>query len=331
MLLAGLAFWLVTLGLGRLLLSCLPPGRIGGHRPAELPVTLAASFATGLVVVCAVSGWDAMIPGDLLSGTGLALLVLAVLVILVVRVATLPGAFVPGPPSAGHRAGRWHRSLRLAAGLALLARFAPALLGLARTVEPEVQVVVIPWIAALASVATALLIHQALELAGASEAEKSLVWIALAVLAWVAPPVLLHDRVVGAMFMLAGGASSLFGWWRRADRRAGVLAAMLFATQIAILPQAWWPGAVGLAALALWTHAGGRALALGASLGSLALLVVPLLLQPALLAADELRWLHLDWPTHLGTSAVLLALCTPLLVLGLSLLIASSRRAPRAT
>ncbi len=320
----ALAVWLAILGSGRLLLSWLPPGRIGGHAPAELPATLAASFACGLTVLGAFTRWVSLLGPGFPAWAALSGLLVAALLALAARIATLPAAFVPGPLDARGRAAAWHLVLRWTAAVAICARFAPALL--------ELEVLgATPWIGALAAPAAALLIDEALRGAGARQTVRSLVWAALAALVWTAPRELLHARVIFAALLAAGGASSLDAWWRRADRRAGALAALLFAAQIAVLPPLWWLGSAGLAVLVLWTSAGGRAAVLAASLGSLAVLVAPLPIQRALLDEERLRWVRIDSPSHLGLGTLVLPTLAALSVLGLGLLLSASRRAPRVT
>ena len=90
---------LIQLGVGRILLSWLPPGRLGGHRPIELPATLGASYLLGGLALEVVGRVAALLESD--SGSANPLFYLLPFgALLLIRLATLPGYFVAGaePP-----------------------------------------------------------------------------------------------------------------------------------------------------------------------------------------------------------------------------------------
>lgn len=320
LLLAGV---LVTrLVLGRALLSFLPPGRPGGHQPSELPATL------GATLLCATFAWQAWtfwLP--LLPGRGPAWPALIAAALVLIRWATLPAGFVPGTAASPGPSRGLHRGLRWAAALSVLARALTPLL--TRGVELEAYEVFDASWDGLVLVSSLFLIDHALVQADAQEVERDLIGVALAALVWWPDPELLaNGRLGGAILALSAAASGLVGWWRRADRRAGVLCALSLALLIAATPRLGWTGAAGMAVLIAGTSVGGRGLVAKAGLGALAFLWLPIGLW-------TLRTPGASWSPwgpfgdRLGTTTwheLLLVAGTPLALLALGLLLAWSRR-----
>ena len=86
---------LIFLGVGRLLLSWLPPGRLGGHRAIELPATLGASYLLGAIAfVLQVLLAEAL--GTAPGKSDIFVLLLPWAVLFALRIITLPGYFVAG-------------------------------------------------------------------------------------------------------------------------------------------------------------------------------------------------------------------------------------------
>jgi len=202
---AGLRVVGLTL-LGRIALAWLPPGPPGGHAPAELPRTLAASLALGTLVDAFLRRLAPDASWMLAAGLGL--------VLLVPRLLTLPGAMVPRHAPAREPRAAWEGALEL-----LVLGWAALLATTAAAGE------------ALTWLALAVLVAGALDTARRARGGR------LLVLLFLAAPGLPEDALafgLGAgsplvpLVGLALGATGLVGWVRRADRRAGALAGLGF-------------------------------------------------------------------------------------------------------
>jgi hypothetical protein len=197
---------LLALGLGRLLLSFLPPGRLGSHGLHELPRTLAVSFLLGLLIVRSYAAVFEMSPVPLA-------LVCALLVF--IRLATLPGAMVPPQQQPA-------RTRQPAAALLLLA--AVCLPWLVRGEVSSLRT-----LNALAASALVLLLDGALEeVAARAWLRRSALCALMLALVWLSPSAARQAMPWGALGWLAGTGLAA-GWFLRADRRQGALAALALA------------------------------------------------------------------------------------------------------
>ena len=270
---------------GRVLLSLLPAGPLGAHRPDALPATLGASLLLGVVAlsaqarILALLPWGAA-PGAAPSGLLAALLVGPWLLAGAARVATLPGAMVPRHPP---REEPPSRAARLLLAAVVLAGLAPLALVLLARVAPEPTATA----GGLGGVSL-LLAALGLRSEGAGGALAAGAWgallallghglatarrgpgerrLALAFLA--ASPlglVLAREPLAALALALCGAAAAAaLGWVRRADRRELWVAALaLGGLGLAGEPRT---ASAGLLALVLVTPAPARRSALVAGL-----------------------------------------------------------------
>lgn len=191
---------LIQLAVGRVLLSWLPPGRLGGHRPLELPATLGTSYLLGEAILALQSllspAWgDAQAWGWHLVPWG---------VLGIVRLATLPGSFVPGAEPRHEAPGK------LFWGLVLFL----VVLGGLLTVPPLVL--------AFLPVASHLLQQGRRAPLGRVALLIPVLWI---LAAGASPP----SPLVRAGILFGAGAGFLIPWLRRNDLRAAWLSAIFFA------------------------------------------------------------------------------------------------------
>lgn len=204
-------YGLLALGVGRTLLSLLPPGRVGAHRPRELPETLIASLALGVWAVVTTqrlgAAWfeerDALVFS---LAVGAALLAAA-------RLATRPHAFVPQ-----HVLPEPRRDLLALVflGFVVLDSFGPFRL------EPTVQ----RFFVSLTALAAAWTLFRAMECAGLP-AWSAAVFAAL--LPLDADESLTAASVSLLVVLLCAG---LVGWIRRADARDRSIAALATAASV---------------------------------------------------------------------------------------------------
>lgn len=299
--------------MGRVTLSLLPPGRLGSHRPGELPSTLAASLLLGFVVTLVAS-----LPAVLLGQSPLPIGTLAALAlgVAVVRWITLPAAFVPSPfpsvdtPPTDAVAWRWTCALAIALGLVRAAEALWPIQGWrALTLLQHLPLLALP----------ALLDH-ALRQLDQEARPRTWVWVVPAVLVWVLPAaVVLHGALPWVAFLLGSGTAFLLVWRRNADRRALAVSALAFGAATCTAPAVWPLGLAGLVWLVLATPGGTRAQATRWAIVS-AVLLVPV-------AADARnRFLSpaVD-PEHLpptlqppGVGTILLAAALPLGLIALA-------------
>lgn len=288
---------LVTLGVllaGRLVLSFLPPGDVGGHSLRELPTTLAVSLALGAPLVAAIPAGNrgaAYVAGAL--GVGLAF----------VRWITLPAAMVPR-----HRVAV-ERTSALELVLAWCCAAWVVLLPLSES----------PGDAGL-FLAGFVFVHHALASARRARLGRHALFALGVLIAATAPRGAAGSPALG----LAMGASFLVPWIRRADRRAGLLSACGFGSL-------FWFGLDPLALLAapvfvLASHPRQRRFALVsfATIGATSLALSRFLAGGADRAAEALAHRRMLWPSVLREQALdgeLWGLAWPLvgaaLVLGL--------------
>lgn len=245
------AWFIVQLLLGRLVLSFLPAGRPGSHDLRGLPATAAASYFLGKVAF-ALQARLALLPGFAwLQGSALALAPWAVLG--AVRLATLPAGMVPGHALRTERAGPIARALFLLAVVWSL-----VVIGLDPFSGPW------DWFAFV------LLSAHALSTARRAPLGRALLLLSGA----LCVPALSNAHPALSLAAYIGiGAVSLVPWIRRADRRAGVLAIVAFAS-LAILGEPLLALA-GLLATLLVSPAPQRTRVLATSLVAAALLISP--------------------------------------------------------
>lgn len=101
---------------GRVLLAWLPPGRVGGHAPAELATTWAASHLLGALAL----GLVERVAPALAAPRGALALALFLALLAALRLATRPAAMVPRRAVAHERSGRGARTLGLVVRLGAL-------------------------------------------------------------------------------------------------------------------------------------------------------------------------------------------------------------------
>ncbi len=275
---------------GRVVLSFLPPGEPGYHRPARLPATWAASHLLGLVAFHSLAAAVSPFPLRITVTSFVALFAL----LAVVRWITLPAAMVPraGRPTAP--SGAAARVLLAALVLAVLALVAVALgptliaddLAAARVetkllelrafgAQTPLQEGVLRFVPPASLAALVVLVLHALESVGVGALARR-----AAVLVLLATPALWTARVVAgddAVLLLLFGAGCSFAlvWQRCADPRAMVLAAIGFAACAAYRPVAVPLGAAGIAVLCAVTHANARRSVLLVSCAALLLAFPP--------------------------------------------------------
>ena len=233
---------LIQLGVGRVLLSWIPPGRLGGHRRHELLATLGVSYLLGGLVLryqgILVPGWgEASVGWHLLPWT----------VLLGLRLATLPAYYV---------AGREPEHEPYPLGLFLFLFFAALLLPL-----PDPSLGLLAFLPVLSH-----LLWQ-----GRRAPRWRAFWAVLLLAltsGWIS-----GLSVAPGDLDLALGAGFLIPWVRRNDFRAGALSAVFFLG--GGLTGEWAASAVGWIALLAVSHApqrvfAGKASLLAAGLGGLA-------------------------------------------------------------
>jgi hypothetical protein len=251
--LGALGLSLALLAVGRTLLSLLPPGAAGAHRPSELPLTLALSLVLGVLGVA--------LPAMGLERCGIRdLLGLSIFwtIVPLSRWWLRPHGFVPRR--------EWSERETAASRIALLAVAAmsiwPAVQAWIDSADPRDALLRSAGLAALA----AFVLH------GLAQARRAPLGRRLIVLLLVATPALQrHVDTLGlaAVVAAAMGSSFLVTWLRRGDERAAVLSAIGFASLAVFTNVAW---VAGIAVLALTTHANARRRVLIAS--ALAVLVI---------------------------------------------------------
>ncbi len=188
---------LIQLGVGRVLLSLTPPGRLGGHRPIELPGTLGASYLLGELVF-SVQGQFLASWGRAEFGWQLAPWV----VLLLLRLATLPAYYVAGAePRHEERDGGFWALVAIGIGLGLWLRPEPRLVSFVFVVSHLL------WQARRKPIGRA-----------------ALMVVCLGVSTWLTG---LEGVDVAGIFT-ALGAGFLIPWVRRNDLRGGMLAGLFF-------------------------------------------------------------------------------------------------------
>jgi hypothetical protein len=283
-LLGGLLGLALFAFVGRVILSWLPPGEPGYHRPAKLPATWAASHLLGLVTYHTLAVLLEPFPMRI---TVLSLSVPFALLALV-RWFALPGAMVPRasrPPTRSPLAARVLLALiaiALLVGPTLVGDDLSAARGSTKLFElhafgakTPLQEGVLHFVPRASLAALAIFVLHALEAVGVSALVRR-----LAVALLLTTPALWTPRVVGGdeavLLMLFGaGCASALVWQRCADPRALVLAAIAFAAAPAYRPAAVPLGAAGLFVLCATTHANARKYALLWSAGALVLTFPP--------------------------------------------------------
>lgn len=280
---------------GRVLLSVLPPGLPGRHAPAELPATWAASHLLGAFALSLEASLLALLRADV----SLPLFFAPWILLALARFATLPGAMVPRHPLPREPAGPLPLALFvIAVGLVVAAtilaggqgaenarRTAGATRFFGRLVAraPD-SLDVGAWGAADALALLALASHA---LAQARRAPITRAVVVLVLASAIAAAI--HWDVARSFALplaVGGGAALGIPWLRRADRRAGALSVLAFASAALLGPREALFGIAGIAAL--WIHT-----------------AVPSRRQVAIFAActflpaAALGWLHLDHPPQI--------------------------------
>jgi hypothetical protein len=291
--------------IGRVALSLFPPGLPGTHKGGGAAATWAASHALGLAAV----GAQAALAGLFDLPLSPISLLAPWLAVAVVRWALLPGAMVARREPRREPAGVWTAAARIALACALLL----PLLGLVEASEaaapaqadgsaaPESPMLLAGAgliarlgggeagdafaalsVASLAALAL-LLLH------GLGAARRASLGRTAVALALVATPGLQlaaasGSRDIALALFFGAGAALMVPWLRRADRRAGALAAVAFAACAACTASGWPFALAGLVALVACTHRVERLFVAGWSAGSMGVLALPWL---ALLARES--------------------------------------------
>lgn len=235
----GPALLLACALVGRVLIAVLPPGLPGRHAASELPATWAASHLLGGLALEVEAGLLRLLKLDPHAALFFAPWVLLALA----RWLTLPGAMVPRKDLPREASSPLALALFAAAPLAVAAA---ALFGPAHRFHD----------ATLLATADALALL-ALAAHGLAAARRAPEWrsatllllaaaLAAAIATMPAPPLRL---------VLAVGAGAALGipWLRRADRRAGALALLAFASAALLGPREALFGLSGIVALRIHT------------------------------------------------------------------------------
>jgi hypothetical protein len=230
---------LALLVVGRTLLSLLPPGAAGAHRPGEVPLTVATSLVLGVVGIVAPALWL-----ERCGIRGVWGLSIFWTIVPLLRWTLRPHAFAPR--------GGWAERETAASRAALLAVCAMAASPLAwAPIEGR------DWRDALLR-SLALGALAAFVLHGLGQARRAALARRLVVLLLLATPALQrHIEFPGlaAVVAAAMGASFLAAWLRRGDERAAWLSAIGFAILALFTNTAW---IAGVAVLAFATHSNAR-------------------------------------------------------------------------
>ncbi len=304
---SALAVTLAIALVGRVVLSVLPAGLVGGHGWRDLPATWAASHVLGLAVLGVSNALLELLPlFDAVAGRRAALLAPWVLVALG-RIATLPGAMVPRHAPREQRLAGAARTLPLLAvllvalaGTAAVASAAEAGSSPAPSRTPlgallsELGVsggAANGVLAASSWAAAVVLLSFGLRVARRAPAERAGLAALVAATPMVAHGARDHADELAAASFLIGGAVFAIAWLRRADRRSRLLAMVVFTA----LPLASWNGLVlgglGLVALVAFTPRVSRRPLLFGSIAAWLLVAWPLAGRFAdELAADEMVW-----------------------------------------
>ncbi len=256
-----IGFALLTLAVGRVVLSLLPPGSAGSHRWRDVPLTAAVCLLLGSIAVPLTDG--------LVSRCGLENSYVAYglwLALGAVRWWLGPHALVPRreQDGAGVRGG-------------LLVAFA--------------IVVTCAWPMYEARAFDARRVHEfvargvlaILALHGLASARRATIGRGLVIALLMTTPVLLHTKddatraaitnATIAMSWIAMGCSFMVGWLRNADRRDRALALIAFAASTRHSPVLWLAGCAALIGI---THPNARKGTALAALAALAVIAVPL-------------------------------------------------------
>jgi hypothetical protein len=217
----------VTLAVGRVILSLLPAGTPGRHDAREMPITLAASYLLGSIAIDA----EAHFLLSLGARAGWPALAAPWVAVAIVRWITLPGAIVPRRGS--ERENARDRFARLAGVVAV------ALVGLVawrcrdslfRPPSMHVTRTILPGVLTIADTLSLIAVcDYGLRCARRSSLERAFVALALALV--VALSTFAHGDPSAASLALRFGAGMAFAipWLRRADRRALILSVIAFA------------------------------------------------------------------------------------------------------
>lgn len=234
---------LVALG-GRVLLSWLPPGSpgtplspgcIGAHRRGELATTFAVSWALAVGIIGVATRWAQLVGHEDWTG----FLAIAAALALVARWLTLPAPMVPRHEPRAEHAGppTWLVLFAIVATIVWKIAGDP-LLGLLEQAGPmeldeqgleDAQAVYEAWIVkALSFAIGSIAVAHGLRVARRAPLERSLVVLAAAVVTPLVDSPSMDFNHARAAFVL--GLACAIAWWRRADRRALAVAALLFGT-----------------------------------------------------------------------------------------------------
>jgi hypothetical protein len=241
----ALVYVALFLLVGRVVLSWLPPGRLGGHALRDLPATLAASFVSYWALTHVASGL-ARLAG--LPPTAFRAFLPLVAAAALLRWLTLPAAFVPTPPPRVRPASPLAVALQwLCAAAVAVYLFSPA----GQAEAPPVSVAGITTSALTYLTLPALLDH-ALREFGTRAGPRVLAWLAPALVIWILPDSLIYTaEVVRSPVLFGAGVAFAAVARKRADRRAFAFSAIAFGALATLV--AGWPLAVaGLAGLALF-------------------------------------------------------------------------------
>ena len=246
---------------GRFVLSLLPPGSVGSHRPRDWPVTWAASHALGAPVFG--------LAGSLISRWNLSPAWFIALGALAIgaRILTLPAAMVPrhDPPS---ERPDWLARLF---GVGIVITVLLACIGQLRQPTEVGTFQAATWVALL------ILIGHGFERARRAPSGRRCVLLLVAWLAYSLQSSTRADEWLLALFF-GSGCAFIIPWLRRADRRALALSTLSFAACIPWPLNGWPLMLAGLGSLIPWTSRPSRLAAARASALALTCIGLPWLL-----------------------------------------------------
>ncbi|MDZ4773823.1 MAG: hypothetical protein SGI72_11900 [Planctomycetota bacterium] len=261
---------LLATAIGSVCLAWMPAGSSLRRRPRDWAALAALAFMLGLLVLwlaalCRMPLWALATVGAIL---------------LAVRFALRPHALAPRHETTLAAESTFARAASLVAWFATIASlFAPTLFGLPHSNGPDAFTSVL-------LLATIVMID-----AGLASARCRALVRAAAVSAFGAVVACSPTRFDGldgyAPLYFAVGAVSTIAWYRRADRRALILAAVFFAATIALAREGWLLAAAGMLTLVIGTAAASRKLAIGTCAAAVLVFAAVRVLDPGTFTPTE--------------------------------------------
>lgn len=258
-LLAVVAFLVWSIAVGRVVLSLLPVGSIGGHGLRELPVTIAVSLFLGLATLATV--WGLLpIRFDVYSLPALPVFIgisIAGALVCALRIALAPAAMVPRHEPASERSNAW---LELVSATAVVLAFvggaikpvaAPSLWFVActrfvRGHDVDIHLWTNPVLEGSIDAAMVVALGAALGVLRRTQGTRAFFMLLAALYPWTAGMLLFHFANGPETLACGVGALGAIAWLRRGDMRGLALCAFSFHALVWI-DRKDWP--IALAAL----------------------------------------------------------------------------------